>query len=65
MLIQKNTFNVLGSCCHFEKTRSAMPVCLDFFGADAKRLGSSPVKMSQAFHTSFCSNFLNFPAPKG
>ena len=31
-----------------------------------KRLGSSPVKMSQAFHDpSFCSNFLNFPAPKG
>ena len=35
MLIQKNTFNVLSSCCHFEKRRSAMPVCLDFFGVDA------------------------------
>ena len=40
-------------------------VCLGFFGADtilanAKSLGSSPVKMSQAFHPSICFNFLYF-----
>ena len=34
MLIQKNTFIVLSSCCPFEKTCSAMSA-LVFFGADA------------------------------
>ena len=34
MLIQKNTFNVISSCCPFKKTCSAMSASV-FFGTDA------------------------------
>ena len=34
MLIQKNTFNVISSCCPFKKTYSAMSASV-FFGTDA------------------------------
>ena len=34
MLIQKNTFNVIGSCCPFKKTCSGMSASV-FFGMDA------------------------------
>ena len=66
MLIPKNTFNVLSSSSPFEKKRAQQ--CLPqflwrrrHFGM-CKSLGSSPVKMSQAFHDpSICFNFLYFP----
>ena len=58
MLIQKNTFNVLSSCCPFEKTCSAMSASVSLAWTP---LGSCPVKMSQAFHEpSVCFNFLYF-----
>ena len=34
MMIQKSTFNVLSSCCPFEKNMLSN-VCLGFFGVDA------------------------------
>ena len=64
MLIQKNTFSVLSSSSPFEKTCSAMSASVSLaqchFGT-CESLGSSPVKMSQAFHDpSICFNFLYF-----
>ena len=67
MLIQKNnTFNVLSSCCSLKKeTCSAMTVCWFLwhgrhFGTH-ESVGSSPVKMSQAFcDPSIFFNFLYF-----
>ena len=57
MLIKrKNTFNVLSPCCPFEKMSSAMSAFLPYFlwcgchFGKCESLGSSPVKMSQAFH---------------
>ena len=55
MLIQKNTFNVLCSCCPFEKTCSEMSVSVSLplrHFCTCKSLGSTcnPLKMSQVFH---------------
>ena len=80
MLIQKNTFNVLSSCCPFDfalwrpgvhylvtilKVKVSCPYQIHMhFLLTFESLGSSPVKMSQAFHdlsiTSICFNFLYF-----
>ena len=64
MLIEKNTFNVLSSSCPFEKTCSAISALVSLrrrnFGA-WESLGSSSVKMSQAFHDpSISFNFFYF-----
>ena len=65
MLIQKNTFNFLSSSSPFEKKRAQQ--CLPRFlwrgrhFGTCESLGSSHVKMSQAFHDpSICFNFLYF-----
>ena len=50
MLIQKTTLNVLSSCCPFDTCES---------------LGSSPVKMSQAFPQPFDLLQLFILPPKG
>ena len=65
MLIQKNTFNVLSSSSPFEKrAQQCLPRFLwrgRHFGT-CKSLGSSPVKMSQAFSTTLrsASTFYTF-----
>ena len=53
----KNTLSVLSSCCPFEKNVLSN-VCLGFlwrrrYFGKCESLGSSPVKMSQAFHDPF------------
>ena len=65
MLIQKNAFNVLSSSSPFKKKRAQQ--CLPRFlwcgrhFETSESLGSSPVKMSQAFHDpSICFNLLYF-----
>ena len=64
ILIQKYTFNVSSSSSPFEKcAQQCLPRFLwrgRHFGT-CESLGSSPVKMSQAFHDpSICFNFLYF-----
>ena len=60
MLIQKNTFSVLSSSSPFEKTCSAMSASVSLaqchFGT-CESLGSSPVKISQAFHGRMFDNY--------
>ena len=65
MPIQKNAFNVLSSSSPFEKQRAQQ--CLPRFlwrgrhFGTCESLGSSPVKISQAFHNpSICFDFLYF-----
>ena len=64
LVIQKNTFNVLSSRCPFKEKRAQQ--CLPRFSwcthghhfGTCESLGSSPVKLSQAFHNpSICFNF--------
>ena len=61
MLIQKNTFNGLSSCCPFEKNMLSN-VCLGFFGADAILAHAKAWDLVQAFPCPFdlCFNFLYF-----
>ena len=69
MLIQKNTFNVLSSCCPFEKKHAQQ--CLPRFLwrgrhiGTCESLGSSPVKMSKAFPQPFDLLQLFILPPKG
>ena len=58
MLIQKNTFNGLSSCCPFEKNMLSN-VCLGFFGADAILAHAKAWDLVQAFPCPFdlCFNF--------
>ena len=51
--IKKSTFNVLSSCCPLRKRAQLSNVCLFWRGSHfdtCESLGSSTVKMSQAFH---------------
>ena len=60
ILIQKNTSNVLRFMLSFKK-RGLSNVCLGRHFGTCESLGSSPVKMSQAFHDpSICFSFLYF-----
>ena len=64
MLIKKKYINVLSSCCPFKKhAEQCLPRFLwhgRHFGT-FESLGSSPVKMSQAFRDpSICFNFIYF-----
>ena len=64
MLIQKNTFNVISSCCPFKKrVQQCLPPFFwhrSYFST-CENLESGPVKMAQAFYDpSICFNFLYF-----
>ena len=58
---KKSTFNILSSCCPLRKRAQLSNVCLFWRGSHfdtCESLGSSSVKMSQAFHDpSICFNF--------